>query len=92
VIAGTVFRDPGFALPGASVELTVLTPPPGKKKPRSQRIASDARGEFAFRVPAGAATYRLAVSSPGFDPQQKDATVAADERVDTYFQLKPATK
>jgi hypothetical protein len=88
VIAGTVFREPGFALARASVELTVLTAPPGAKKVRNQKTLSDARGEFAFRVPAGAAAYRLNVSSPGFASQQKEVRVAADERVDTYFELK----
>src|SRR5689334_23863138 len=48
VIAGTVFRDPGFAQPGASVVLA-LKSAPGKKL---LEVTSSPRGEFTFRVPA----------------------------------------
>lgn len=92
VVAGTAFREPGFALPGAEIVLTVLQAPPVKKKPKEQRTHSDARGEFSFRVPAGAARYRLSVSAPGFQTQQKEIAVAADERVDAYFELKAASR
>jgi hypothetical protein len=92
VIAGTVFREPGFALPQARVRLRVLQPPDVKKKPKDQQLLSDARGEFAFRVPAGAARYQLDVSAEGFVPQEKEVAVAADERVDSYFELKAVPK
>jgi hypothetical protein len=92
VVAGTVFREPGFALPQARVRLRVLQPPAVKKKPRDRQLLSDARGEFAFRLPAGAARYRLEVSAEGFVPQEKEVAVAADERVDSYFELKAVPK
>lgn len=88
VVAGTVFREPGFALPRAEVLLSVVEAPAVKKKPKEQRTQSDARGEFSFRVPAGAARYRISVSSPGFQAQQKEIAVNSDERVDVYFELK----
>lgn len=47
MIAGTVFRDPGFAQGGASVVLALKSNP--EKKLQQQITAS--RGEFAFRVP-----------------------------------------
>ena len=47
VIAGTVFRDPGFAQGGASVVLALKSSP--TKKLQQQITAS--RGEFSFRVP-----------------------------------------
>src|SRR5580698_9629398 len=47
VIAGTVFRDPGFAQPGSAVSLYLKGDPKAKKL---QEALSDARGEFAFRV------------------------------------------
>lgn len=90
VIAGTVFRDPGFAFPGVEITLSVVTPPPGKKKAQKPRkLAADPRGEFAFRVPAGAAKYKLSAAAEGFKTEEKEVVVNLDERVDVYFTLKP---
>jgi hypothetical protein len=89
VIAGTVFRDPGFAFPRVQVTLTALTLPPGVKKFKPIRLLSDARGEFAFYVPPGEARYQVRAEAPGFTPEQKEASVAASERVDVYLTLKP---
>ena len=87
-VAGTVFREPGFALHGAAVRLQVKAPPEGVKRPKPQKAVSDARGEFAFRVPAGKAEYTISVQAAGFASEQKPASVTADERVDVYFELK----
>lgn len=92
VVAGTVFREPGFAVPGAEVTLSVLTPLPGKKSSKPRKILSDARGEFAFRVPAGAAKYRVRAAAEGLVPVEKDVDVNASERVDVYITLKAASK
>ena len=88
VVAGTVFREPGFALHGAAVRLQVKTPPEGLKRLKPQKAVSDARGEFAFRVPAGKAEYTIGVQAAGFVGEEKSASVTADERVDVYFELK----
>lgn len=91
VVAGTVFRDPGFALPRAEVSLSVKTPPQGMKPPKPQKLLSDARGEFAFHVPAAQAEYLVKASAPGFLPEEKVAVLSgAPERVDLFFSLKPA--
>jgi hypothetical protein len=89
VIAGTVFRDPGFAFPRVQVTLTALALPPGVKKFKPIRLLTDARGEFAFYVPPGAARYQVRAEAPGFTPEQKEASVAVSERVDVYLTLKP---
>lgn len=91
LVAGTVFRDTGFSLPNADIMLAAKTPPEGVKKFRPLRTVSDARGEFAFRVPAAKAEYTLTVKADGFQPEQRDVTVAGDERSDIYFELKPAS-
>lgn len=91
VVAGTVFREPGFALPRAEVQLTVKTPPKGVKAPKPQKILSDGRGEFAFRVPAAQAEYVVTVKAAGYTAEEKTAVMSgAPERVDLYFNLKPA--
>ncbi len=48
MVAGTVFRDPGFALPGATVTLMLRDDP----KHRKMQAVTTARGEFSFRVGA----------------------------------------
>lgn len=89
VIAGTVFRDPGFAFPRVEVTLTPVTLPPGVKKLKPLKTATDGRGEYSFRVPAGAARYKVQASAPGFAPEQREVEIAASERIDVYLTLKP---
>lgn len=91
LIAGTVFRPTGAALP--SVEVT-LTPEPeadsaGKKskKPKPQKLTSNLRGEFAFRVPAKAMRYTLSVRTSGYKPLEKTVQVTGDERQDVSLML-----
>jgi Carboxypeptidase regulatory-like domain len=89
VVAGTVFRESGFSLPGAAVTLAVKDAP--KKSKRLQSV-SDARGEFAFRVPPGAATYVVRASLKGFQPVEKEASVSGDERVEVTLVLPAESK
>lgn len=90
-IAGTVFRDPGFALPGAEVELLLLQPPAGRKKPKAAIVRTDARGEFAFRVPPEPGEYRITARAQGFKPEQRVVKLSGGpERHDVYLMLKPA--
>ncbi|MFN7923816.1 MAG: carboxypeptidase-like regulatory domain-containing protein [Bryobacteraceae bacterium] len=84
VLAGTVFRDAGFALRGAEV---VVTSAGDAKKKAHWTAVSDARGEFFLRLPAGPASYNVVVRAPGFREQQKAVTFAADERYDFSFLL-----
>lgn len=86
VIAGTVFRDTGFSLPGADV---VVKPAPAGGKKQEWKASSDARGEFALRVPAGPASYNLIVIANGYRPQEKAVTLAGQERVEFSIQMEP---
>jgi hypothetical protein len=88
VIAGTVFREPGFAVSGAEVVLKTTVPPPGVKHPKSLTTRSDGRGEYAFHVPAGTAEYSVSVKAEGFVGEEKPAKIDSDERVDIYFTLR----
>ena len=89
VIAGTVFREPGFAVAGAEAELTVVTPPAGQKRVKGQRARTTARGEFFFYLPAAEAVYRVRASAPGLEPQEREVRIQGEERADVYFNLKP---
>lgn len=91
VIAGTVFRAPGFALPGAEVELLLLSPPPGRKKPKPVSTRTDPRGEFSFQVPPDQAEYKLTARAKGFHPEERIVKLSGGpERLDVYLTLKPA--
>src|SRR6266478_4820442 len=88
VVAGTVFREDGFSLPGASVTLLPKDAPKGKKL----EAVSDARGEFAFRIPAGAAAYVVKAARKGFQPAEKEASVSGEGRVDVTLILSAESK
>ena len=86
IVGGTVFRDSGFALPGAEVALKA-DPENGERALKPQRAVTDARGEFAFRVPAAAMRYRISASAKGFVPQEKEVFIQGEERTDVTLTL-----
>ena len=93
IIGGSVFRDPGFALRGAEVLLEPEQTVVNGSKLKPQKAISDARGEFAFRVPPVEAKYRVTAKSPGMAPETKSAaTQGGEERIDVTFMLLPASK
>jgi Carboxypeptidase regulatory-like domain len=78
VIAGSVFQESGFSLPGAAITLTLMNPanaPKSLSKFKKLSAQSDARGEFAFRVPTVSATYVVSASRKGFQSADKEAVV-----------------
>jgi hypothetical protein len=89
VIAGSVFRDPGYALPEATVSLAL------RDDPKHKKIATESttfRGEFLFHVPASPAVYVVKASAKGYRSEEKEATVAGLDRIDLTFTLEPETK
>ena len=93
IIGGTVFRDPGFSLRGAEVTLTPDQPVVNGVKLKPQKAVSDARGEFAFRVPPIEAKYTVKVAAEGMKGESKPAaTQGGEERIDVTFSLLPASK
>jgi hypothetical protein len=90
LIAGTVFRPPGFALPGAEVVVTPQSEPPDGIKIPKQKAVTDARGEFAVRVPAVPMKYSVDVKSSGYKQQQKAVQIEGEQRKDLTFELEPA--
>ncbi len=87
-IAGTVFRDPGFAFPGASIVLQPDTAGGTSVKVKRMKVVSDNRGEFAFRVPAAPMRYQLIASAQGYVAEERTVTISGEERQDIYFTLK----
>lgn len=89
VVAGTVFREPGFALPEADVTLAPLGDEPGIKKGKKLSFTTNTRGEFAFRVPSEKARYSVIASARGFVRQQKAVEVQPADRIEVTFMLVP---
>jgi hypothetical protein len=89
VVAGTVFRDPGFALAEAKVVLTLRGDPKAKKL---QEAVTNYRGEFAFRVPPKEAAYVVKASMKGYRAEEKEAAISGEERTEVNLVLMPVSK
>ncbi len=89
IVEGTVFRDPGLALPGAKVVLTLRGDAKAKKL---QEAETNYRGEFLFRVAPREATYIVKASLKGYVPEEKEAAVSGEERVTVNLVLAPQPK
>lgn len=88
VIAGSVFRETGFSFAG--VELVVVWEVDGKKK-KVWKGRSDARGEFAFRVPAGVGRYTVRVKADGHAPEERTLELGLDERRELSIRMQTET-
>ena len=89
VIAGSVFRDPGYALPEATVTLSLRGDPKHKKLSQQETTF---RGEFAFHVPSNPAVYVVKASAKGYRAEEKEASVTGPDRIDLTFTLEPETR
>lgn len=89
LVAGTVFRPPGFALPGAEVVITPAASRSGKTKFKKEKVKTDARGEFAVRLPPVPLSYSVRVEMKGFKSSEKSVSIEGEERKDLTFQLEP---
>lgn len=89
VIAGSVFRDPGFALPEATVTLV------RRDDPKHKKLAEESttyRGEFVFHVPAEPAVYVVKASAKGYRAEEKEAAVTGTDRIELTFTLELQNK
>jgi len=84
LLFGTVFTEPGFALPGAAIRVRRAD----KKKARWE-ARSDRRGEFAVRVPVGA-EYEMTVTATGYQRETRKIDAKTGNRADLVFRLSPA--
>ena len=90
VIAGTAFRPPGFALPGAKVKIAPGSATAGGVKLKAIEAITDSRGEFAVRVPVVPMTWTINVQGSGYVAQSRTVSVEGEQRFDLSFQLEPA--
>lgn len=93
LVSGTVFRDPGLALPNATV---ILTPDPSPGAPavkiKKQQTVCNSRGEFVFRLPPLSMHYTVRAAAKGYRDQEKSIDVEGEARVDVTFSLQAQSK
>jgi hypothetical protein len=89
LIAGTVFRPPGFALPGAEVVIAPEQREVNGVKLKKAEAVTNFRGEFAVRVPPVPAKWRVDVKSSGYRPEQRSVSVEGEQRLDLSIVLEP---
>jgi hypothetical protein len=89
VIEGTVFHEPGYALPDATVTLTGRDDPKHKKL---VEVTTNPRGEFVIHVPASPAVYVVKASAKGYRAEEKEATVTGLDHVELMLVLEPEKK
>jgi len=83
LIFGTLFKEQGFAFPGARIEVRRA----GEKKVRGRAI-SDRRGEFGIRVPRGA-EYEVRIEARGFATMNRKVDARTETRQDFVERMKP---
>lgn len=84
VIAGTVFTEKGFSLPGATIKIKRV----GESKTRWEAV-SDRRGEFGVRVPQGG-EYEIRVTAKGYEVQEQKVDGKASTYESLVFRMTPA--
>jgi hypothetical protein len=90
LIAGTVYRPPGFALPGVEVKLQPEQSEVNGVKLKKIDTATDARGEWAVRVPPVPSKWRVDVKVSGYRAEQRTVSVEGEQRVDLSIILDPS--
>lgn len=92
LIAVSVFREPGFAVAGADIELSPEADEKSAAKMKKWKASGDSRGEYVFRVSPVAMRYTVAVAAKGLKAQRKTVSVAGEGRTDVTFMLEPESK
>jgi len=85
VIRGAVLQGVGFTMPNALVTLERID---GGRKFRERTVSREG-GEFAFRLRAEKATYRVTASSPGWKPATQEIEIEGDEVRNIALVLEP---
>jgi hypothetical protein len=87
LLAGSCFNSDGFSLPGASIRVEMQTNQEKPGKTKKWQTVSDARGEFALRLPAGRHIFLIKASREGFVPLETTVSFVQDERQDIILKF-----
>jgi hypothetical protein len=94
LLVGTCTNDEGFSLPGATIRVEMQSNEEKKGKMKKWQTLSDARGEFALRLPPGRHTFLVYGSRAGFASSQGTVSFVQDERQNIIlkFELESSKK
>lgn len=84
VIRGAVLHGLGYTLPNAVVRLERTD---GRKKTKMETVSREG-GEFAFRLKADSASYRITAEAEGFEPASLELSIENDEVRNIVLTLK----
>jgi hypothetical protein len=90
LLAGTVYRPPGFALRGVKVSVEPEQSESNGVKLKKSEAVTDSRGEWTVRVPPVPAKWRINVKVNGYRPESRSVSVEGEQRVDSSIVLEPA--
>lgn len=85
VIRGAVFHGAGYTLPNATVMIERID---GVKEFKQETISQEG-GEFAFRLKAEKAKYRVTATARGFQPASVEIEIDGDEARNVALTLQP---
>src|SRR5215475_5807740 len=86
VIRGAVFHGPGYTLRNATVVIERID---GGKKFKQEAVSHEG-GEFAFRLKAEKAKYRVTATARGFEPASVEVDIESDEARNVALTLQQA--
>ncbi|HYI95807.1 MAG TPA: hypothetical protein VEX68_19860 [Bryobacteraceae bacterium] len=89
LLAGTVYRPPGFALSGVKVFIEPEQSESNGVKLKKSQVVTDSRGEWVMRVPPVPAKWRINVKVNGYRPEERSVSVQGEQRVDSSIVLEP---
>lgn len=84
VIRGAILFGAGYTLPNATVRLERID---GVKKTKMETVSREG-GEFAFRLKADRASYRITAEADGFEPASLEIAIENDEVRNIVLTLK----
>lgn len=97
LVRGAVFNSNGISLAG--VQLKLMRVPTADEEKEHKRVGSfsmsyttNSHGEFAFRVPAARARYKVTALADGYKSETKLVDVSESESVPLAFSLEPVKK
>jgi len=91
-VSGTVFHDPGFALPNAIVTLTPAPAQPSSNKIKKLQTVCNSRGEFVFQVPPIGMHYTVRATAKGYREEETSVDVEGEGRLEVTLTLHPESK
>ena len=91
LLVGSCFNSDGFSLPGATIRVEIQTNLEKHGKVKTWQAISDARGEFALRLPAGRHSFLIKASREGFVSLEQTVSFVQDERQDIILKFKPGS-